>query len=366
MRFPRALCISALGLALTLGSPAAAQTYNVHFHTAEITSPAGSAVTLSIDLDNTPEAVTGFSFGVKHDAAFLTLEEVTLGPAVQAALGGAGSTPDSRFFQVNKTPAGGTGFTVGLLLSGESATRKSIAAGTGQTVVNARYRIQAGATGSSTVEIVGTLGQPAVPVVIDVAGSAKTPTGAPVTRATVTVGELPSSQFIRGDANQSGRLDVTDATIIVDFLFGGSALPGGAATRDACPILMNVDGSVNDGPDDTAEDEFDVDITDVLVLVRYFFRVTQVPPAAPFPQCGAAPGLVSPEFLCTAYAGCGPSVLAFISPARVRRRLLAALFVASPRRYLRYRLRRRASMSAKIARRTARIGVPPSIQGVAP
>src|SRR4030095_4569262 len=73
---------------LSLAVPTAAQEgYHGHFRTATVTGQPGSTVTLGIGIANQPAALTGFSFGVKHDATKLTLQSVDIGPDLQAALG---------------------------------------------------------------------------------------------------------------------------------------------------------------------------------------------------------------------------------------------------------------------------------------
>lgn len=296
------------GLVLASLSPdrasGAEERYAIQFRSAETIAPAGSTVTLAIDMDNAPLEVTGFSLGVRHDPEFLTLEDAALGSAVRSALGGA---PDDRFYQLEKNPAGGTGFTIALLFSADSATRRSVPAGTGHHLLSATYRIREGASGSTDLEITGELGSPKVRVVLDLAGVSRSQVGipAPRTRTTVTVGQPPGADFIRGDANQNGRLDVTDATLIIDFLFGGGSLASGEATRTSCPIVMNVDGSSNDGTPGV-EDERDINVTDVIALLNYQFRVLPgaPPPAAPFPECGRPAEAPAEGFACTAFSRC--------------------------------------------------------------
>lgn len=282
----------------------AEERYTIQFRSAETVARAGSSVTLAVDMDNLPLEATGFSLGVRHDPQFLSLEEVSFGTALSSALGGA---PDERFYALNTTPAGGTGFTAALILSGDSPTRKSIPAGRGNHLLSIKYRIQEGATGSTQVEITEDLGTPKVRVVIDLSGVSRSQVGtpAPLTRTTVTVGEPPGVDFLRGDANQNGRLDVTDAALIVDFLFGGGNLASGAATRESCVIAMNVDGSTDAGTVG-AEDERDINLTDVVALLNYQFKVNPgaPPPAAPFPKCGRAENPAAEGFLCTSFSPC--------------------------------------------------------------
>jgi hypothetical protein len=284
---------------LSAGMAAAQDQYNIHFQSAEATSPAGGLVSLALAIDNQPEAVTALSFGVKHDAAKLTVDAVEIASALQAALG-AGTTPDDRFYSLDLSPDGGAGFTVAVIIGADSVTGKAIPAGLDQPIFTARYRIALGITGETDVEITGDLGAPKVPVLLDRKGVSQPPVGtpAPVTKATVTITAGPAP-FLRGDANQSGSLDVTDGIIIINYLFGGGSLPAGEATRTSCLVAMNVDGSTVDGVADV-EDGPDIDLTDAIVLLQYVFQRGPAP-AAPFPDCGAPVAPVAPEADCSAF-----------------------------------------------------------------
>ena len=79
----------------------------------------------------------------------------------------------------------------------------------------------------------------------------------------------PPAQFIRGDSNGDGRVDVSDAVKIVFHLFRGAELPCG----DAADI--NDDETLN--------------ITDAVRLLDHMFRGGPAP-AAPYPALGPDPG----------------------------------------------------------------------------
>jgi hypothetical protein len=282
-------------LSLGLAAPAAAQdAYNVHFRSSTVTGPAGSTVTLGIGIANQPSALTGFSFGVKHDATKLTLESVDIGPDLQAALG-PGKNPDEQFFAVNKTPQGGTGFTVAIILSKDDKNIV-LAPGPDHHVFNAKYKIADAATGDAKVDVTGDLGTPKVAVILDKNGTAQAPVGAgAITSAVITVQAGPPP-FKRGDASQSGRYEVSDGIIILDYLFSGGTLPAGASTRANCAIAMNFDGTVTKGTPGV-EDEADIDITDAITFLQFLFQSGPVP-AAPYPACGQPAIRPSPDFEC--------------------------------------------------------------------
>jgi hypothetical protein len=268
--------------------------YNVHFRSNRYSGQAGGIVTAALGIDNTPEAITGFSFGVKHDATKLSIQAVTIGPALQAALG-AGSSPDERFYSLNQAPAGGAGFTLAIILSADQATIV-LPAGLDHHVFDVAYKIADGSSGESRIDLTSDLGSPKVDIILDRNGRAQKPVGpAAVVSATVavTVGPAP---FIRGDATQSGRLDVTDAIILLDYLFGGSSLPAGAPTRDKCLAVFNFDGSIAEGTRGV-EDGPDIAITDAIGLLQYVFQ-RGLAPAAPFPACGQPAAAVDPGIEC--------------------------------------------------------------------
>ena len=77
--------------------------------------------------------------------------------------------------------------------------------------------------------------------------------------------ELPPF-FLRGDCNDDGTVDVSDASCALNWLFTSKATPG-------CIAALNTNG---DG---------DVDLSDSVWLLNFLF-VGGPPPAEPFPDCG--------------------------------------------------------------------------------
>jgi hypothetical protein len=288
------LCWSLASCALLAAAPALveAQVYNVHFNAANVPAQAGQVARVGLSLENTPTAVTGFQFGVRHDAAKLTFQSLDIAPGLQTALGGP---PDERFFFVNAAPAGGTGFTVAMILS---ADQSSVVLAPGiHHIFDSSYLVSATATGTAAVQIVGDLGSPPVPVILDLNGTAQAPAGPPKTTSStvsVTGGPVP---FRRGDANVNGRIEILDALIILDFLFGGSQLPGGQAARTGCLQIFNVDGTVSAGVPGV-EDLLDIDVTDAVTLLDFLFR-RGAAPAPPFPGCGSSPNPAAEDVRCT-------------------------------------------------------------------
>lgn len=277
----RSIALALLVLGLN-ASVKAQDSYNIHFRSADLDGRDGGPVTLEIGVDNTPGEVTGFSFGVEHDPAVLTLEGVETGPALLEVFG-AGNSSGGDFFHINTTPEGGAGFTIAALFS-SSETNRVLPAGMDHHILNARYGIAPGAAAAETeVGLSGDLGNPKVPVVLDRSGFAQLPTGGSTTSAVVRLsGEAEG--FIRGDVNQNGQLDALDSILTVDYLFGGGRLAAGAATRESCLVILNYNGSTAKGERDV-EDFADIDISDMLGVVQFLFQRGS-PPPAPWPQCG--------------------------------------------------------------------------------
>jgi len=88
--------------------------------------------------------------------------------------------------------------------------------------------------------------------------------------AAAAVAPLAASDFVRGDVDTNGRIEISDPIALLDFFFVGvgRALP----CRDA--------GDAND--------DGESNISDAVWLLSFLF-IGGPPPAAPFPECGADP-----------------------------------------------------------------------------
>ena len=76
-------------------------------------------------------------------------------------------------------------------------------------------------------------------------------------------------EFLRGDPNADGAIDVGDTIFILDLLFSGGRHPSCADAADG-----NDDGTTN--------------IADTIYLLSFLFSMG-APPPAPFPDCGVDP-----------------------------------------------------------------------------
>lgn len=83
--------------------------------------------------------------------------------------------------------------------------------------------------------------------------------------------EGASHEFIRGDANDDGKVDVSDSIYSLMYLFGGG---------DAPPCLAAADSN----------DDAQVDISDPIFTLGFLFHGTAAPPA-PYPGAGEDPKL---------------------------------------------------------------------------
>lgn len=94
---------------------------------------------------------------------------------------------------------------------------------------------------------------------------------------------LPAATFLRGDANASGGVELTDAIQVLGFLFGGEALASGC--QDAADV----------------DDNGQVQLTDAVYILSYLFR-GGAPPAEPYEGCGNDETL--DELPCPIFAAC--------------------------------------------------------------
>lgn len=94
------------------------------------------------------------------------------------------------------------------------------------------------------------------------------------------------SDFVRGDANADGSLDISDPLFTLLYLFSGSATP-------QCLDALDVD------------DGGEVTLTDAIFSLGFLFGGGRAP-LAPFPECGpdATP---SSRLGCASFLRCGPS-----------------------------------------------------------
>ncbi len=94
----------------------------------------------------------------------------------------------------------------------------------------------------------------------------------------------PEPEFVRGDSNADGKIDVADAVATLSYLFAG----GSVVCLEACD--SNDDGGV--------------DIADAVYVLGYLFGGAPAP-AEPFPDCGSDPTAEDPPLGCEEFPPCG-------------------------------------------------------------
>jgi hypothetical protein len=113
------------------------------------------------------------------------------------------------------------------------------------------------------VDFSSALGVPPVETIIVVDGFEVYPATSP------GVVSFEARRFLRGDDNNDGQVDLTDAVHLLEWLFLGGAEP-------ACLEATDMNGSLN------------LNIADAVYLLQALFIGGQEPPA-PFPECGSVP-----------------------------------------------------------------------------
>ena len=96
----------------------------------------------------------------------------------------------------------------------------------------------------------------------------------------VQVSEEPKSKFRRGDCNDDGAVDLSDASCILNWQFLGGSPPG-------CVAATNTNGDKG------------IDIADAIYLLGSLF-LGSPPPAPPFPGCGPGTLPVDDQLGCEA------------------------------------------------------------------
>ena len=231
------------------------------------------------------EEPSAFSFGIADDSAEVTPIDVAQGAAITAA-GGADFWSPS----LNATGGALSGLTLGAVIdmAGAGGVWRVLPANTAnQEIAVVSYTSSGANTVQTQTSLVSTLSRPdspVTPVVVDFDGTSVTPAiGAPVA-ITVVPSEM-GVPFVRGDANQDGTLNVSDAVAIVKYAFEmGSKKP----LIDKCQQSADVN---DDGTITTA---------DAIYLLNYLFIGGPVIPP-PHGVCGQGrpdDPLTCEEFAC--------------------------------------------------------------------
>lgn len=233
------------------------------------------------DLDdamNGSDDVQGFSMGNANTGGFLTAASVA--PVGQLAGLNGGMGP--AFFTENIAPAGGPGWTVGVvnnLMGGVFLNLPS----SGEVLVEVTYDVDNSSlvmdpcvdqvvTESLTYD--SNLGMPPVANVVVVDGASIDPAGLFSGNVDITVQCIIDVPFIRGDCNDDGTVNIADVVANIGAFVGGFSFSAG------CPAACDAN---NDGLND---------LSDSIYIAAYRFQ-NGPPPSAPFPDCGTDAGVAT-------------------------------------------------------------------------
>lgn len=251
-------CLSYTGCGGPAPAPLPDGSVTVCFGDAEDMAGNGTRVRVMVD---TTTDLAGWSFGVCHDPNAASLSGVDLGPAL------SGLSPD---FEVRTLLP--NGWAAATLIRGMGGIK--LPPGNSQHIYTAKY-MPTGA-GNPQIQVCAGLDDPPVPVTF--AGGLTATAFNPV--ATPGFAIPANGQYVRGDANTDGILDLSDAIFIIAWAFNDGINPTCFRAADA-----NGDQTL--------------DIADMIWLVIFFFQNGPAPPP-PYPSCGFAASPLS----CVSYPHC--------------------------------------------------------------
>ena len=230
--------------------------------------------------------VQGWSYGVSVDRDAII--PVDAAPGADAAALNGGSGPDVALYDLNDMSNDGsvTGITVGVVVAAAAPANEVLPIGDGETkhldtiTFRSAKTLGAGETEDTTIAFVETLGdiggRDPIEVLFVLAGEGVSPDSTDtktITLVGVDGGDVP--RFIRGDANNDSRVDISDGIWILVMLFAG-----GETT--ACMPAANADS--ND----------EINMSDAMYIFNWRLQPNRTPdnlapaPGAPFPNCGTA------------------------------------------------------------------------------
>ena len=225
----------------------------------------GGNGTAAITADHEGGDVEGFSFGFTYDSAVVEATGASEGSSVAATNGGSGA----GFFFANVAPvlpAGASGGAfVGCVIS-LAPPFDAIPSGVGLELAIIEFDAAGAAGDSTTVDFSDMVGDPVVAVVITSDGATVDPDELVSGDITITPGMPSLTEFVRGDGNDDGTVDVSDVVFIAKWAAG-----------------VGTAGTCDDAGD--ANDDGSLDIADPNFLIGYLF-LGDPAPASPFGACG--------------------------------------------------------------------------------
>ncbi len=261
--------IGALSLIIFTGEMLSAN-MNFKFSNSSGEGTQGQRIEIVTTFDIEKDDIEGWSIGVCHDGSLLTINSITNGSVTQGFNDGEG--PDLYFPNVFPTGPEGPGWNAGVVIS--ISGLEVLGPGNGYEIHIANYTV-IGAPGEDEDPIITDIcpcneqvGDPVTPLVV-VVGGFSFPVDANCGTATLNPSPMVN-EFIRGDCNDDGAVDIGDGIFNINELF----LMGPAS---GCPIAC-------DANDDGARN-----IADSVYIWNYTL-VSGPPPPAPFPGCGLREG----------------------------------------------------------------------------
>ncbi|MGE3165865.1 MAG: PKD domain-containing protein [Planctomycetota bacterium] len=215
-----------------------------------------------------PEPIQGFQVGIGYDANILALSELTLQGSITQSLA-------PEFVDIEYGGSGAdSNIVAGIILDTTSPFDfRTFPPSANQMLAGLEYDVVPGLAVGTTTEIrfVDGLGSPPLNTIFS---PSLGPSIAPFPlHGRVTIVAPGQVEFLRGDANRTGSIDIADAIAILTFLFAGGAAP-------TCPDAADVN------------DDSSVNIGDAIYALSYLFTNGATPPY-PFPGAGLDPTLDS-------------------------------------------------------------------------
>ena len=245
----------AWALLVFLATPLSAQ-YVITIESGQVAP--GGTIDLDVSLDSTAGSdLQGWSFGVCHDPAELTVNSITDGAIPTSLMGGMG--PD-----FNQQALFAEGYTLGVVIC---ILGCEVLPPTAGVLATGSYTNLMPEGPTATLTICDTLGTPPVAAVVVENGASVSPT---FVDGTLESFAPPITDFIRGDANGDATLNIADGIYMLNALFQGGPMQDCDAANDA-----NSDDSYN------AADA-------IFVFNNQFLNGPA--PASPYPDCGTVPG----------------------------------------------------------------------------
>ncbi len=215
-----------------------------------------------------PKPLEGFSFGTTYPLKYARMAEINLKGTITEQVGA-----EFTEFDIHNEGDGDHGWaTCVVILDHDPPFQgQTIPPGVKQPIANLVYDLLP--PGDTVPRSIGVpfmdgLGKPPVAVAFTVDGTAITPE----THNGIIQIKMPPPEFIRGDANDNGEVNISDPIYLLEFLFAGGSPPPCEDAADA-----NDDGKL--------------DLADAVAALTYLFGGGTIPPPSPPGPPGPDPTL---------------------------------------------------------------------------